>query len=59
MKMAKPVGLMVKCPHCGGYNEIESDDLQQNGIPCQYANCGKEFATCGDDDFIRYIKQES
>lgn len=44
-KMAKPAGLIVSCPHCGGENTIYASDL-----------CEKEFATCGEDDFHRYIE---
>ena len=55
-KMAKPSGLMVKCPHCGGDNEIQVSDLCENDFMCQYAHCEKPFATCGDDDFHRFIE---
>lgn len=57
-KMAKPIGLIVKCPHCGGSNEIEESDLQENDWICQYSNCDKTFATCGTDDFFRYLRGE-
>jgi hypothetical protein len=55
MKMAKPSGLIVKCPHCGGDNEVLVTDLQENDFPCQYSHCEKQFATCGNDDFMRYL----
>ncbi len=54
-KMAKPSGLIVKCPHCGGDNEIRESDLQENDFMCQYSNCYKLFATCGNDDFFDYL----
>lgn len=56
-KMATPSGLIVKCPHCGGDNEIRPYDLQDNGFPCQFAHCEKDFSTCGDDDFFRFIEK--
>ncbi len=56
-KMAKPSGLIVKCPHCDGDNEIQVHDLCDNDFMCQHSQCEELFATCGDDDFYRYIKE--
>jgi len=54
-KMAKPSGLIVKCPHCKGDNEIQESDLCQNDFQCQYSQCGKPFATCSADEFFSYL----
>lgn len=58
MKMAKPSGLIVSCPHCNGNNEIHASDLQENDFRCQYSHCEKTFSTCGNDDFMRYLGYE-
>ena len=55
-KMAKPAGLIVKCPNCGEENTIEAHDLCDNDFPCQLHHCNESFATCGEDDFYRYIR---
>lgn len=55
-KMAKPAGLIVSCPHCGGENTIYASNLCENEFVCSWTHCEKEFATCGEDDFHRYIE---
>lgn len=57
-KIAKPSGLIVECPHCGGYNEILEENLNENDFQCQYADCIEEFATCGAEDFFKYLGLE-
>lgn len=54
-KMATPSGLIVRCPHCGGGNDIEESDLMDNDFNCQYSHCEKSFATCGKEDFFTYL----
>ena len=54
-KIAKPSGLLIKCPHCGGDNEIEESNLMENDFPCQYSQCDKMFATCAPEDFYKYL----
>ena len=57
-KMAKPSGLIVSCPHCSGDNEITNTDLKENDFYCQYSHCEKSFATCGEEDFYKYLGLE-
>jgi len=56
--MATPNGLVVKCPHCKGDNEIQESDLMENDFPCQHSLCEKSFATCATEDFFKYLGYE-
>lgn len=58
-KIAKPSGLVVKCPYCKGDNEIQESDLQENDFMCQHSQCDELFATPATDDFFDYLGLQS
>ena len=54
-KIAKPAGVVIKCPYCGGKEEIAVDCLDEKEMQCPYIKCQKFYDVCSNSDFAKYL----